>query len=408
MVKYFTYKFLDDNYGNFKLYGFSLSFFLLLNGNIQSQSLSAEQIYEKVKDAIVVIYAYDKSDELVSQGSGVVLKDSGYILTNYHVLSTGKFEIMRGNDEIPYNNIVSYNVEKDILIINITDRTFPSIKIGDVKSLKVGQQIYTIGNPMGLENTISEGIISGLRRYEESTKNYIQITASISPGSSGGAVLNDRGELIGISTSTISDGQNLNFAIPIDEILALETRNLSIESFRQLQLGLKWNEIRDISFKADSLYEIQDYPEAILLYIDALDRLGNISSYLDSMRASHYYANMSLSYCRIGNLDESYENYKQALDFECGFNFTSSNDFDEIASAYYNRGTMIAKLEDYIRAIQDFDISIEINPLFAEAYYNRGLAKYYLDDMTGACLDWRKAGELGNYDASDLIKEHCN
>ena len=75
---------------------------------------------------------------------------------------------------------------------------------------------------MGFENTISEGIISGLRSYEELKRNFIQITASISSGSSGGAVVNDKGELIGISTFTIKGGQNINFAVPIDDVLNVE------------------------------------------------------------------------------------------------------------------------------------------------------------------------------------------
>lgn len=82
-----------------------------------------------------------------------------------------------------------------------------SIKIGESKNLTIGQRVYAVGSPLGFENTISEGIISGLRSYEESGKDFIQITASISPGSSGGAVVNDKGELIGISTLTIKEGK---------------------------------------------------------------------------------------------------------------------------------------------------------------------------------------------------------
>ena len=199
---------------------FTLIFFFLLSGNLSSQTLSAEQIYEKIKDAVVVILAYDYSNELAKQGSGVVLNDKGYVVTNYHILSgCERLEIMHGKEIIPYVDIIGINVEKDILILKIEQKKFPSVKLGDVKLLKVGQRVYAIGSPMGFENTISEGIISGLRSYEDLRKNYIQITASISSGSSGGAILNDKGELIGISTLTAKEGQNLNFAVPIDEVL---------------------------------------------------------------------------------------------------------------------------------------------------------------------------------------------
>jgi len=387
---------------------FLFTFISLCYSESYSQSLSAEKVYDIVKDAIVVILGYDKSDELISQGSGVVLNDKGYVITNYHILSgCERLEIMHGDNEIPYIDIAGYDVDKDILIININDKTFPLIKVGDNQSLKVGQQIYAIGNPMGFENTISEGIISGLRKYKEKGKNYIQITASISPGSSGGAVVNDKGELIGISTLTITDGQNLNFAIPIEEILEVEISNLPKEGFRQMLIGMKWNTVRQISFKADSLYENQKYDEAIVLYRNSLEELGKVRSFLDSMRVSHHYANMSICYYKIGNLEASYESYKLALTYDCGFEFLSNTDLEDISSSFYNRGTMIGKLGDYVRAIEDFDKAIEINPYFAEAYFNCGLAKYNLGDINGACLYWSTAGKLGYYGAYELIKEHC-
>lgn len=387
---------------------FLFTFILLFNSESYSQILSAEKIYDTVKDAIVVILGYDKSDELISQGSGVVLNDKEYIITNYHILSgCVRFEIMHGDNEIPFIDIAGYDVDKDIVIININDKNFPSIRIGDVHSLKVGQRVYAIGNPMGLENTISEGIISGLRSYDSLKKNYIQITASISPGSSGGAVVNEKGELIGISTATFEDGQNLNFAIPIDEILTVKKSNLSIEGFRELLIGMKWNMVREISLRADSLYENQKYAEAIVLYSNSLDELGKVRSFLDSMRASHHYANMSICYYKIGNLEASYESYKLALAYDCGLEFLSNTDLEDISAAFYNRGTMIGKLGDYVRAIEDFNKAIEINPYFAEAYYNCGLAKYNLGDINGACLYWSKAEKLGYYGAYELIKEHC-
>src|SRR3989304_5029710 len=209
--------------GNNAYYFFILSFFFLISLRLNSQTLTAEQIYEKVKDAVVVILAYDYSDELVKQGSGVVLNDKGYVVTNYHSLSgCERLEIKHGDEIIPYVDIIGIDVEKDILILKIEEKKFPAVKLGDIKALKVGQRVYAIGSPMGCENTISEGIISRLRSYEELSKNYIQITASISPGSSGGAVVNDKGELIGISTLTAKEGQNLNFAIPIDAVLDVE------------------------------------------------------------------------------------------------------------------------------------------------------------------------------------------
>ena len=202
-----------------------VSYIFIYLPNIYSQSLTAEQIYNKVSDAVVVILAYDYNDELATQGSGVIINDEGYVVTNYHVLAGNeRIEVLHNKEILPFQDIIGIDVEKDILILKIENNKIPAMKIGDSKTINIGQRVYAIGSPLGFENTISEGIISGLRNYDEIGRNFIQITASISHGSSGGAVVNDKGELIGISTLTAEEGQNLNFAIPIDDVLDVELR----------------------------------------------------------------------------------------------------------------------------------------------------------------------------------------
>jgi hypothetical protein len=371
----------NSNYSYFlKANVFILSFFFLLCGRLNSQTLSAEQIYEKVKDAVVVILAYDYSDELAAQGSGVVLNDKGYVVTNYHVLSgSERLEIMHGEDIIPYVDIIGIDVEKDILILKIEEKKFPAMKLGDAKKLKVGQRVYAIGSPKGFENTISEGIISGLRSYEELSKNYIQITASISPGSSGGAVVNDKGELIGISTLTVKDGQNLNFAIPIDEVLSVE-----IGSYN------KDNAFKDFELltKGTNAIKNGNYIDAIKYYTSFLEKHPN------NMYA---YINRGFAKGEIGDYIGEIQDYNEAIEI-------NPNE----AHNYFNRGIARGEIGDYRGAMIDFSKSIEINPNYAKAYYNRGIAKYNLGDEAGACLDWSKAGELGDYDAYEMIKESCN
>lgn len=104
----------------FRLNIFFLSYLFIYSPNSHTQSLTAEQIYKKVSDAVVVIYAYDDNDKLAAQGSGVVLNDKGYVVTNYHVLSGNKrIEILQGKEIIPYVDIIGIDVEKDILILKI-------------------------------------------------------------------------------------------------------------------------------------------------------------------------------------------------------------------------------------------------------------------------------------------------
>jgi S1-C subfamily serine protease len=357
---------------------FSILFIPYSNSN--SQSLTAEQIYKKVSGAVVVIHAYNDNDELATQGSGVVLNDKGYVVTNYHVLSGNeRVEILHGKEVIPYVDIIGIDVDKDILILKIEAKRFPSIKISNSNSLNIGQRVYTIGSPMGLENSISEGIISGLRSYDELRRNFIQISASISPGSSGGAVVNDKGELIGISTLTMKEGQNLNFAIPINDILKVEIGSYS-----------KNNTYKDINLskKGNNAFEDGDYENAIKYY----------SLYIEK------YPNDAEAYNNRGNAKNKLKDYKGAIqDYDKAIEIRPND-----ADLYLLRGFVKDNLKDFSGAIQDYNKVIEINPKDSPPYYFRGLAKLYSGDKNGACLDWSIAGELGDSAAYDLIKEHCN
>lgn len=398
---------MPNNYYShlFKIFIISSLNLIVLSNKIYSQSLSAEKIYEKVKDAVVVIYAYDDSDELASQGSGVVLNDKGYVVTNYHVLSgCERLEIIHGEEIIPYVDIIGIDVEKDILILKIDEKKFPSIKIGDVKSLKVGQRIYAIGSPMGFENTISEGIISGLRSYEELSENYIQITASISPGSSGGAIVNDKGELIGISTSTIEEGQNLNFAIPIDDVLSVEISSYSKnDAYKEFELFYKGNGAAEKGNYQDAIKYFTSYlkkfPNDAGAYFnrgnakyELKDYNGAIEDYNNTIKINPNFAG---AYINSGNVKYGLQYYRDAMQDYAKAIEINPND----ALAYLKHGNVKSKLEDYRGAIQDYTKAVEINPNYFEAYYNRGITKYNLQDYRGAIKDYDKVIEINPNDA---------
>jgi tetratricopeptide (TPR) repeat protein len=395
---------------------FILSYITLLfifQYDLFGQPLTAEQIYKKVSGAVVVIQAYNTNNELVNEGSGVVISDKGYIVTNYHVLEgCQKLEVLHNKQVVPYVDIIGIDVSKDILILKIKAKRFPSIKIGNVQKINIGDRVYAIGSPLGFENTISEGIISGLRNDETTGRNLIQITASISPGSSGGAVVNDKGELIGISSFTAAEGQNLNFAIPIDDVLAVKIGSYSKDdSYKDFELFYKgYNADKNGNYQeAISYYTsyLTKYPNDANAYLsrgnaktDLEDYTGAIQDYSKAIEinpnfAGAYY-NRGLAKYDLDDYRGAIQDYSKAIEI-------NPND----AGAYINRGSAKHDLEDYTGAIQDYNKAIEINPNDAKAYIGRGLAKSQLGDKDGACLDWSKAGELGYSKAYDMIKEFC-
>ena len=369
-----------SSYLFFELSIYILILFLLIPSILFSQNLSAEKIYKKVSDAVVVIHAYDFNNQLSKQGSGVVISEKGYVVTNYHVLAgCERLEILHNKEIVPYVDIIGIDVENDILILKIKEKKFPAVKIGNSKSLNIGQRVYALGSPLGFENSISEGIISGLRNYGETGKNFIQITAGISSGSSGGAIVNGKGELIGISTLTIKEGQNLNFAIPIDVILSVEISSYSKnDSYKDFELFYKGNDALDKGNYQDAIKYYTSYIKKYPDHDGAYYNRGNSKAYLEDYRGS------ILDYNEAIKINPNYSN------------------------AYYNRGQSKSNLKDYRGAILDYNKAIEINPNFAIAYMNRGIQKYQLEDKLGACLDWSKAGELGDDNAYEFIREFCN
>lgn len=173
----------------------------------------------QLASSIVMIAVYDRKGSPIATGSGIMTGRAGYILTNNHVTAGGRFfDVRIEDDEKVYrtNEIIKYNSVLDLAVLRI-DRCLEPLPIyRGKKNLVRGQKVVAIGSPLGLFNSVSDGIISGFRKID--SVNMIQFTAPISHGSSGGAVLNMQGEVIGISTAGFDEGQNINLAVNYEDI----------------------------------------------------------------------------------------------------------------------------------------------------------------------------------------------
>ena len=167
-----------------------------------------------------MISVHESDGGVKSSGSGIMIGKDGYILTNCHVIAGGSFYSVRIEDDneiYTTDELIKYNSDLDMAIIRINRKLNPLHIYDGKQKLVRGQKVVAIGSPLGLFNSVSDGIISGFRTIRD--ESMIQFTAPISPGSSGGAVLNMQGELIGISTAGIDNGQNINLAVDYENIL---------------------------------------------------------------------------------------------------------------------------------------------------------------------------------------------
>jgi hypothetical protein len=180
--------------------------------------LTVPQIVKKWNESILLVKSIDKNGNLLGQGSGFVISEKGVIATNYHVVKSSHsvlIQFVNGKSYQEVSLIAGYP-SNDLAILYIEeDGSFLPVILGNSDNLQIGEQILAIGNPYGFENTISDGLISGIREIADF--KLLQITAPVSPGSSGGALFNMQGEVIGItSIGSQWNAQNLNFAIPIN------------------------------------------------------------------------------------------------------------------------------------------------------------------------------------------------
>jgi S1-C subfamily serine protease len=183
-------------------------------------ALTASQVYEQVKDSVVVVKAYDQQDKPVGLGSGVMLP-SGDVITNYHVVKGAvRYMVGQGQKGVPAT-LKGGDPDKDLCLLTAPGLAAKPVRLGQAARLKVGEPVYTVGAPQGLELSLSEGIVSQLRG---DPPRIIQTTVAISPGSSGGGLFNAEGELVGITTFYLKEGHSLNFVVPVEWVSQVAER----------------------------------------------------------------------------------------------------------------------------------------------------------------------------------------
>ncbi len=398
-----------------------------------------EQIFVQVSPSVVVIDILDAKGESIGQGSGVVI-GAGQVITNCHVAQEGKNLQVRQSGKTFQATLQFADPDRDLCQLSAPDLQATPITLGSANKLRVGQRVYAIGAPQGLELTLSEGLISSLRPYEGS--QYIQTSAAISPGSSGGGLFDDQGRLVGITTFYLAEGQSLNFALPVDWIGELPKRAQAapvvekkaqaapvvakkggldwlnrIAALEQkkdwrglLKLTQQWvksepeNDVAwfSVGFAYNNLRQhdqaIQAYREALRIQPEAADAWNNlgvaynhlkqhgqaIQALREALRIQPEYAmawnNLGIAYRHLKQHDQAIQALREALRIQ-----------PEYADAWNNLGNAYNGLKQYDQAIQAYREALRIQPEHAEAWYNLGNAYDDLEQYDRAIQAFREA-----------------
>lgn len=336
-----------------------------------------EQLAEKALAATVYLEMADKEDNTLGFGSGFFVGQS-QIATNFYIIegtAKGTATLAGSTTKYTVDGISATDEENDLAILTVTGFEGEPLSLGDSDTVENDETVYIAGNPKGLEGTFSKDTINNL--HEGNAKKRFQMTALISPGNSGGPVLNGKGEVIGISLITLEDGQNLNFVIPSNAIKGLLTQSGETKPLWQgkqsisAETYLRWGYAK---------YRLDQYQPAI----DDYDAAINLNP---DFAAAYYFRGT------VKRSLEAIEDYDTAIDLK--------NDF---AYAYYFRGTIRGDLGEHFIAIQDYNKAIDAKPDYAFAYLRRGIANYLLDRNWAAKKDWNTALELAEQTGNKRLK----
>ncbi|MDZ7583699.1 MAG: tetratricopeptide repeat-containing serine protease family protein [Thiobacillus sp.] len=378
-----------------------------------------------MKDSVVIIKSLDAKGEETAMGSGVLLP-SGKIATNCHVIKDGtSFQVGRGKRFV-VATVYAGDDDKDICLLDAKDIGGKPATLGKAASLKIGEAVYAVGAPQGLELSLSDGIVSQLRG---GTPPLIQTTAAISPGSSGGGLFDSEARLVGFTTLYIDGGQSLNFAMPVEWLAEIKpgkkiastqrsqidwlTRAAALEEKKDwpglLAWGKQWVKAEPENAAAwfsigYAHRELNQSEQAVAVYRQALRidpeyamawyNLGNtynnlkryddaIAAYrqalrIDPERQSWY--NMGVTYYTLKRYDDAIAAYRQALRID-----------PEHASVWYNLGVTYADLKRYDDAIAAYRQALRIDPEHASTWYNLGGTYGSLKRYDDAIAAYRQA-----------------
>jgi len=395
-----------------------LSFFAVCFA-FKGQATTIPDIVAKAKPAVVQVIAFDGNWSPIRTGTGFFVSADGDLLTNFHVIQGATHISARTNKGaiFVFEKLIAGSADSDVAFLKFEATDVDYLKIGSSTEAVEGETVLVIGNPEGLQGTVSNGIISAFRE----NRSYIQITAPISPGSSGSPVLDETGQVIGMATLVYKEGQNLNFAISAEVIEAVvrsrlaegtPTASAAPSSTPDEKLASDYF-AKALSEGNDKHYEdaINDYTKAIRLkddYVDAYVNRGWAHNQLELFQdaivdlseairlkpdeANAYY-NRGFAYIRLNQYQKAINDYTEAIRIGPAYADLSSFLTQE-TNAYRNRGWAYSQLGLYEKAVIDLSETIRLKPDYALAYLDRGFAYASQNHFAKAISDYTDAIRL--------------
>lgn len=231
----------------------------------QDQETVAAKIARENLPSVVTLIALDERDQPLALGSGFFITRDGVIVTNAHVVTSANRVLVRWRGQNGAAvKILNFARKYDLVTIQTSFTSTPTVLLADSDAAAAGQDVIVLGSPQGLEGTVSTGIIGGIRTIAGA--RYLQITAPISPGSSGGPVFNSQGRVIAISTATSAKGQNLNFALPVNLLRDVPPASIAFTAVKPEPFDLRdGDRLKDLVYFNNIIEEFGAFTEGSTL-----------------------------------------------------------------------------------------------------------------------------------------------
>lgn len=203
----------------------------------QQSPRSVSDVVKATVDSVVLIVVNDDAGKPVAEGSGFIASSDGKIVTNHHVIAGAHSAVVKLNNGafFPVDGVVADDPDHDIAVIKVSGKNLPVLVLADSDALSAGDHVVAIGSPLGLKNSVSDGIISGFRE-DAKGRSWVQTTAPASHGNSGGPLLTMDEKVAGVVTWKATDGENLNFAVPSKLVASLLT-NSTVRPFGSVPMS---------------------------------------------------------------------------------------------------------------------------------------------------------------------------
>ncbi len=370
---------------------FGLLVWLLANPPF-ADAAKLTKLVNKIRPAVVTVITYDANHRVADIGSGFFIDKYGHLITNFHVLE-GKYTAdVRTADgkSYPIKMVIADNRATDLIkvLVDIPRDKITWLKISDDLPA-IAEQVVVVGSPMGLEQTVSEGIVSSIRKIP-AVGSFFQMSAPISPGSSGSPVVNLNGRVVGVATFQMVRGQNLNFAVGAESVLKLKpTKAGQAISLWTFNNSLQQPTLAEKLCRNGLGFSINGQPRKALEFFKqateedprnalAWNGLGYcqvglnnpeaaIAAYEQAIKSDPDDEDLHLIladyYTRLGRYRKAIESYKKAIALK-----------PDLEAAYFKLGLVYTRLERLIEGKKAFETVIRLNPNAAPAYFNIGIA----------------------------------